>query len=416
MPRTPFAPKDTVPAPLSRRRAFISLFVLALGGFGIGCTEFASMGLLPNIAQDLLPGFEAHPEVSIAQAGQLISAYALGVVVGAPILATLTARASHTKLALWLLLFFVVGNLASALMPGFTSTLVARFVAGLPHGAYFGVASLLAARIMGPGKQGQGIALALSGLTVANVIGVPVVTLVGQAWGWRSAYMVVAAVFAVTLVAGLLVLPRYAGDPTRHPAKELRAFRGGQLWLMIAVACVGFGGFFAIYSYIAETATRVSGLTSSQLPWLLAVVGIGMTIGNVVGGRLSDLIPRPAMVGGFVVYMVSLAVFPLLAGGSVGVFVGAGLIGLTQASLTPAIQSRLIAASGDAALLGAASNHAAFNVGNSLGAALGGAVIAAGLGYLAPAWVGLALAGLGFALLLLSLGWERRRGSLLATA
>lgn len=397
---------------LSRRRAFVALFVLALGGFGIGCTEFASMGLLPEIAKELLPGFDQHPEVSIAEAGHLISAYALGVVVGAPILAALTARMSHTKLAVWLLVFFVLGTLASAMSPGFTGTLIARFVAGLPHGAYFGVASLLAARIMGPGKQGQGIALALSGLTIANIIGVPAVTFIGHALGWRAAYLVVAGIFLMTLVGAVLFLPRYPGDPTRDPLTELRAFRSGQLWLMIAVACIGFGGFFAMYSYLSELAVRLTGLGSAQVPWLLAVVGVGMTIGNVVGGRLSDRAPRAAMLIGFGAFMVALTLFALTASQPVGLFVSAGLVGATSSILTPAVQSRLIAASGDAALIGAATNHAAFNVGNSLGAALGGAVIAAGYGYLAPSWVGLMLAAGGLVLLLISLGWERSTGTL----
>lgn len=397
---------------LSPRRKFIALFVLALGGFGIGCTEFASMGLLPQMAQDLLPGFGQHPQTSIAEAGHLISAYALGVVVGAPTLAALTARASHTKLAIWLLVFFVLGTVASASTPDFGWTLVARFVAGLPHGAYFGVASLLAARIMGPGKQGQGIALALSGLTIANIIGVPAVTFVGHAWGWRVAYLVVAGIFLLTLIGAIFCVPRYPGDPSRHPAKELRAFRSGQLWLMIAVACIGFGGFFAVYSYLSEMATRLTGLGAAQVPWLLAVVGVGMTIGNVVGGRLSDRAPRVAMVLGFSTFMVSLALFALTASHPVGLFVSAGLVGATSSSLTPAIQSRLIAASGDAALIGAATNHAAFNVGNAMGAALGGTVIAAGYGYLAPSWVGLLLAAGGLLLLLASLAWERRTGRL----
>lgn len=393
---------------LSRSHRFAALFVLAMGGFGIGCTEFASMGLLPQIAAELVPGYAQHPDVGIAQAGHLISAYALGVVVGAPVLAALTARASHGKLALGLLVAFVAGTVASAVMPTFETTLAARFAAGLPHGAYFGVASLLAARIMGPGKQGQGIALALSGLTVANIVGVPVVTWIGGIWGWRVAYLVVAGIFAFTLLAGLFVLPRYPGDPTRRAMQELRAFRHGQLWLMVAVACIGFGGFFAVYSYLAEMAPRVASVPPAMVPWLLAVVGVGMTIGNIVGGRLSDAAPRRAMSFGFVSFMAALTFFGLFATSPVGIFVGAFLLGATSSALTPGIQSRLIHVAGDAALMAAATNHAAFNVGNSLGAALGGAVIAAGLGYLAPAWVGLALAAIGFLLLMGSLAWERR--------
>jgi len=397
---------------LSRRHAVVALLVLALGGFGIGCTEFATMGLLPRIAQDLVPGFAADPEVSIATAGQLVSAYALGVVVGAPTLAAFTARASHTRLTLWLLLWFVVATAVSALMPGFTSTLLVRFVAGMPHGAYFGVASLLAARIMGPGKQGQGIALALSGLTVANIIGVPAVTWAGHAYGWRTAYLLVAVVFLVTLVTGLFVLPRYPGDPSRNPRTELRAFRNGQLWLMIAVGCIGFGGFFAVYSYLSDLAVQFTGLSSGQVPWLLGVVGVGMTLGNIVGGRLGDAMPRVSLLIGFGAFMLALVVFALCAHDHVGVFIGAGLVGATSSLLLPSVQTRLIQAAGSAALMGAATNHAAFNVGNSIGAALGGLVIASGWGYVAPAWVALVLAALGLLGLGASLLWERRTGRL----
>lgn len=397
-----------MPVQLSPRRRALALLALALGGFGIGCSEFASMGMLPQIAAELVPGFASEPEVAIAHAGWLISAYALGVVVGAPTLAALAARASHTRLTLWLLVAFVAGTAASALMPTFSSTLVARFVAGLPHGAYFGVASLLAARIMGPGKQGQGIALALSGLTVANVVGVPAVTWLGQTAGWRPAYLAVAGVFAVALVAVRLTVPFVPGDPDRNPRTELAAFRRGSLWLMIAVACIGFGGFFAVYSYLAETATRRAGLTEGAVPWLLAVVGVGMTIGNIVGGRYADAARDRAAVVGFGAYAGALALVSLAGGSAVGIFVATFVLGFTSSLLLPAVQSRLIAAAGDAALLGAATNHAAFNVGNSLGAALGGAVIAAGLGYLAPAWVGVALALVGLALLGASMAWERR--------
>lgn len=401
-------PTENSPTPLSPARRTLALLALALGGFGIGCSEFASMGMLPQIAADLVPGFATDPEVAIAHAGQLISAYALGVVVGAPTLAALAARASHTRLTLWLLAAFVLGTAASALMPTFTSTLVARFVAGLPHGAYFGVASLLAARLMGPGKQGQGIALALSGLTVANIVGVPAVTWLAQTSGWQTAYLAVAGIFAVAFVAVLLTVPHVPGDPERDPRTELAAFRRGPLWLMIAVACIGFGGFFAVYSYIAETATRRAGLTESAVPWLLAAVGVGMTVGNLVGGRYADRARDRAAVVGFGAYIAALALLGIAGGSPVGLFVTTCVLGFTSSLLLPAVQSRLIGAAGDAALLGAATNHAAFNVGNSLGAALGGAVIAAGFGYLAPAWVGVVLATLGLALLGASITWERR--------
>ncbi|MGO2634102.1 MAG: MFS transporter [Galactobacter sp.] len=395
------------------RRTALALFVLALGGFGIGCTEFASMGLLPQIGAELIPGFTSHPEASIAQAGHLISVYALGVVVGAPTLAALTSRMSRSSLTLWLLVWFVVATAASACMPTFETTLGIRFLAGLPHGAYFGVASLLAAQLMGPGQQGKGIALALSGLTVANIVGVPAVTWLGHTFTWRVAYLSVAIIFLVTLGLGYLALPRLPGDPTRSAKSELTAFRNGQLWLLIAIGCIGFGGFFAVYSYLSELAGRLTHLDESTIPWLLAVVGVGMTLGNVVGGRVSDAHPVGSLMTGFGSYMGALVLFSLTAANPIGLFISAGLVGATSSLLMVPVQTRLISAAGKSPLMGAATNHAAFNVGNSLGAALGGAVIAAGFGYRAPGWVGVTLAALGFAGLVVSLVWERKTGRLI---
>ncbi|MCW2287870.1 MFS transporter [Leucobacter luti] len=393
---------------LTPLRRGIALFALALGGFGIGVTEFATMGLLPDIARDLLPGFEAAPTTGIAHAGILITAYALGVVVGAPTFAVLAARVSQTKLTFWLLGLFIVGTIASACMPTFGSLAVFRFIAALPHGAYFGVASLLAARIMGPGKQGQGIALALSGLTIANVIGVPLATWLGQIAGWRWAYAFVAVIFIATLVLGLAFLPRYPGNPERSPARELSALRNPRIWVMIAVGSVGFGGFFAVYSYIAEVTTRVAGMSPGSIPWVLGCLGVGMTIGNFIGGWASDRHLTRTIVIGFTLFIAVLVSYSLLATGPVSLFALVFALGLTSSTLVPSIQARLIRISDEAALLGAAVNHAAFNIGNSLGAWLGGMVIAGGLGYLAPGWVGAALATLGLMLALISIGIERR--------
>ncbi|SDS50270.1 MFS transporter [Agrococcus carbonis] len=392
---------------LTPARRLLALFTLALGGFGIGTTEFATMGILPLAATELVPGFDADPAGGIAQAGWLITAYALGVVVGAPLVSIWAARMSQFTLVLLLVAAFTVANLASGLMPTFELTIAARFLSAIPHGAYFGVASLLAARIMGPGRQGAGVALALSGLTVANIIGVPLGTWLGQAAGWRWTYVAVAAIFLVTLALAWVALPRVPGDPSRSAAREVAAFRNPRLWLMIAVGCIGFGGFFAVYSYAAEIVTRVAGLPESAIAWLLATVGIGMTIGNAIGGWASDRSMRRTILAAFPVLIASLALFGLLAWQPVALFALAFLIGGAGSVLTPTIQARIMGIAGDAELLGAATNHAAFNVGNALGAALGGAVIAAGLGYLAPAWVGVALAGTGFLLALWSLAIER---------
>ena len=392
---------------LTPGRRLAALFTLALGGFGIGTTEFATMGILPLTAAELVPGFADDPARGIAHAGWIITAYALGVVVGAPLVSIWAARMSQRTLVLLLVAAFTVANLASGLMPTFELTLLARFVAAIPHGAYFGVASLLAARIMGPGRQGAGIALALSGLTIANVIGVPLGTWLGQVAGWRWTYVAVAVIFALTLALAAAFLPSVPGDPTRSAKRELAAFRNPRLWLMIAVACVGFGGFFAVYSYAAEIVTRVALLPESAIAWLLATVGLGMTVGNIVGGWASDKSLRRTIMSAFPAFTLSLALFALLGAIPVALFVLAFFVGASSSALIPTIQARIIRTAGEAELLGAATNHAAFNVGNALGAALGGAVIAAGFGYLAPAWLGVALAAVGFALALWSLHVDR---------
>lgn len=384
---------------LSTARRNIALVALALGGFSIGVTEFASMGVLPNIAEDLLPGFAEHPAQEISRAGMLISLYALGVVVGAPVVTALAARASQTTLAFWLLGAFVVGSLASALAPSFELLALARFFAGLPHATFFGAAALLAGRLMGPGNQGKGIAIAMSGLPIANIVGVPFATYIGQVVGWRWAYGLVAALFALTLVLVLRVLPRVPGDATLGVRSTLAGFKNIRVWIMIAVAAIGFGGFFAVYSYLAEVVTRVTGLPPSMIPWALATMGLGMTIGTFAGGWAADRYLQRTIIVSFLALVVSLALYLCFAHTSAGLFITVFCIGFWFSALNPAIQSRFIRIARDAQLMGAAVSHAAFNIGNALGAYAGGLVIAAGFGYLSPGWVaiGLTFGGLLFA-------------------
>ena len=266
----------------------MALFTLALGGFAIGVTEFATMGVLPNIAEDLLPDFASNPAKGIAQAGTLITLYAVGVVVGAPVITALAARVSQTTLAFWLLGAFTAGSLASAVAPTFETLAIARFIAGLPHATFFGAAALLAGRLMGPGNQGKGIAIAMSGLPIANVLGVPLATWIGQTLGWRWAYVLVSILFAATLLLGLRFLPRYPGDATLSPLRSLASFKNIRIWIMVALGAIGFGGFFAVYSYIAEVVTRVTSLPESSIPLVLSAIGIGMTIGTFFGGWMAD--------------------------------------------------------------------------------------------------------------------------------
>jgi MFS transporter, DHA1 family, inner membrane transport protein len=397
------------PTLLSPVRIRLAILALALGGFGIGLTEFVAMGLLPNLAADLLPDvWSASHERANAQAGWLVSAYALGVVVGAPTIAALAARFPRKQLLLACVGVFVLGTVASAVLPTFGLVLVSRFVAALPHGAYFGIAALVAASLMGPGKRGRGVAFVLGGLTIANVVGVPAITFLGQQAGWRVAYLAVAVVFVLTFVAVALLVPLQAGDPAATMRRELRVFRRPQVWLTLLVGSLGFGGFFAVYTYIAPVATNITALEPGVLPWVLAVFGIGMTVGNFAGGRAADHHVLGTLFVCFGIFAVSLTGFALTAQTPVGIFVFSFLVGAAAAALSPAIQTRLMDVAGDAQTLAAAINHSALNIGNSLGAYLGGVTIAAGLGYLSPTWVGLLLCVPGVGLALISLGLQRR--------
>jgi DHA1 family inner membrane transport protein len=274
----------------SRSRVRFSLLALALGGFAIGCTEFVAMGLLPNIARQLIPTvYAVSPSGANAQAGLLVSAYAAGVVVGAPTIAALAARFARKTLLLWLLVAFTLFTIASALLPTFGLVLTARFLAGLPHGAYFGVASLVAAELMGPGSRGKGIAFVMGGLTIANVLGVPAITLLGQAFGWRVAYLAVATLFAITFVAVAVVLPQHPGDPAATVRRELTVFRRGQVWFALGIGAIGVGGFFAVYTFVAPIITTISGMPQGFVSIALIFAGVGMTAGNFIGGHQADV-------------------------------------------------------------------------------------------------------------------------------
>ena len=396
---------------LSPARTRLALLALALGGFGIGSTEFVLLGLLPNIARDLLPELYARsPEVANAQAGWLASAYALGVVVGAPTIAAFAARFPRKKLLLVLAAAFTVGTVLSAVLPTFGLVLAARFLAGLPHGAYFGIASLVAASLMGPGKRGAGVAYVLSGLTIANVIGVPAITFLGQQAGWRVAYLAVAVIFGLTFVALALLVPHQPGDASATMKRELRAFGRSQVWLTLLTGAVGFGGFFCVYTFISPISTDVAGLPALFVPIVLVVVGLGMTIGNIVGGWAADTHVVRAIFSFFALFFVSLAGLALTANTMPGLFVFVFLVGVAAAGISPAIQTRLMDVAGDSQTLAAAANHSALNIGNSLGAYLGGLTIAAGLGYVSPVWVGLMLCVPGVVLITWSVLLQRRRG------
>ncbi len=378
---------------------WLALTALALGGFGIGTTEFATMGVLPDVAGDL--------GASIPQAGHLVSAYALGVVVGAPVLAVLGARLPRKGLLLVLLVALALGNGLSALAPTFGSLELARFASGLPHGAYFGTAAVVAASLVPPQRRARAVARVMMGLTVANVIGVPLATLLGQQLGWRSTYWSVAAIGGLALFAVQRFVPPVAVPPGASPRRELGAFRRPQVLLTLLVGAVGFGGFFAVYSYITPTLTRVSGFEVGAVPIALALFGVGMTVGTEIGGRLADWsVVRTIFLGMGTTALVLLS-FTLTAHDPYTAAVTVLLIGGSGSLCLPALQTRLMDVAGDAQVLAAAGNHSALNVANALGALLGGAVISAGYGYTAPAVVGTLLAVGGLAVMAGSVALER---------
>jgi DHA1 family inner membrane transport protein len=397
-------------APLSPARIRLALLALALGGFAIGATEFVAMGLLPNLAADLLPGlYASSPDAANAQVGWLISAYALGVVVGAPTIAAAAARWPRKQLLLALLAAFTLATIASALLPSFGLVLVARFVAALPHGAYFGIASLVAAELMGPGKRARGVAIVLSGLTIANVIGVPSITWLGQVAGWRVAYVAVAALFAATFIAVAIAVPFQNGNPGATMRNELRAFGRLQVWLALSIGAVGFGGLFAVYTYVAPLVIEITGLPALAVPLVLVVVGLGMTVGNFVGGAFADRSVRRTMYLFFGVMLAALLLLALSAQTLPGLLIGVFLVGGAASALSPTIQTRLMDVAHESQSIAAALNHSALNLGNALGAYLGGVVVAAGLGYLAPVWVGFGLSVLGVLLAALTFAIDRSR-------
>ncbi|MET7683376.1 MFS transporter [Streptomyces sp. NPDC005423] len=369
----------------------LALLALAVVAFGIGTTEFATMGLLPQIADGV--------GVSVPHAGNLVSAYALGVVVGAPVLTGIGARVPHKRLLLLLSGLFVVGNLASAVAPTYGLLFAARFLAGLPHGALFGVGAVVASRLVAPERAARAVSKMFLGLTVANIVGVPASTALGQHLGWRAAYGAVSVIGLVAL-ASLAVLvphqPRGRQSGIRH---ELRAMGNRQVAIGLATAVVGFGGFFAVYSYLVPMLTQVTGISDSSTTLVLALYGVGMTLGTLVAGPLTDRALRPTMYGGLALLGAALVTFYFTVHSTVPALLTITFIGAMGSFITTPVQMLLMAKAKDAPTMAAASNHSAFNLANAGGAWLGGLAISAGWGWTSPDLVGagLAVAGLGLA-------------------
>ena len=382
------------------RHALLATAALVLGGVAIGTTEFVTMGLLPQIAEGV--------GVSIPAAGHTISAYAAGVVVGAPLIAAVGARAPRKGLLMGLIAAFTVGNALSALAPTFETLVTARFLAGLPHGAFFGVAALVAVDLAPRGQAGRAVGRVMLGIPIANVIGVPGATWLGQHLGWRAAYWLVAVIGLVTVALIAASVPHLPGDRTRTVRSELGALTRTQVWLTLGVGAIGFGGMFAMYSYIAPTVTDVTGLPTRAVPVFLLVFGVGGLVGNVVAGRMGDWSVLRSTVIGMAGLGVSLALFAWLSPYPAAALVVLFLTAVLGSVLVINLQLRLMQVAGSAQTLAAASNHSALNLANALGAWVGGAVIAAGWGYRAPSLVGAGLAVAGLGVLAISVHLHRR--------
>ncbi|MEV0848556.1 MFS transporter [Streptomyces sp. NPDC049954] len=379
----------------------LALLALAIGAFGIGTTEFVIMGLLPEVASDF--------GVSVPTAGLLVTGYALGVLVGAPIMTVLGTKVPRKRMLMLLMALFVIGNVVSALAPAFGVLLAGRVIASFAHGAFFGIGSVVAAGLVPPAKRANAIALMFTGLTVANVVGVPLGTFIGQAAGWRVTFLVVASLGLAGLLGILRLvpdLPKPEGVRLRH---ELGALGDVQVVLAMAMTVLGFGGVFAAVTYIAPMMTDVAGYADSSVTWLLVLLGAGMVAGNLVGGRFADRRLMPMLFTALGGLTVVLALFTVTAHDKASAAVTLFLIGALGFATVPPLQKRVLDQAAGAPTLASAVNIGAFNLGNALAAWLGGLVISAGFGYTAANWVGAALALSALLVAFLS-AWLERAG------
>ncbi|MDC0711051.1 MFS transporter [Stigmatella sp. ncwal1] len=376
------------------------ILALAVGGFAIGTTEFASMSMLPLFAQGL--GIDA------PTAGHAISAYALGVVVGAPLMTVLGARVPRRRLLMILMAMFTVFNGLTGLSPGYRWMLVFRFLSGLPHGAYFGVAALVASSLVPANRRTRAVGQMFLGLTCATIVGVPLANWLGQAVGWRWAFALVALLGVATMIAIAIFAPHPPADANANPLRELGALKRSQVWFTLAIGAIGFGGMFAVYTYLADILVSVTHMPLHTVPWVMGIFGIGMTVGNMVVPVFADrALMRTA--GALLMWSaVVLALFPFAAGNLWTLSLDVFLIGIGGA-LGTVLQTRLMDVAGDAQGLAASLNHSAFNAANALGPFLGGLAIAHGYGWTSPGWVGSLLALGGLALWAVSVAADRRR-------
>ncbi|GAB1340584.1 MFS transporter [Streptomyces sp. E-15] len=378
----------------------LALLALAIGAFGIGTTEFVIMGVLPQVADDF--------GVSIPTAGWLVSGYALGVVIGAPLLTVLGTRVSRRKMLMFLMGLFVVGNALSAAAPSFGLMLIGRVVASLAHGAFFGIGSVVAADLVAPEKKASAISLMFMGLTIANIVGVPGGTYIGQIAGWRVTFAIVAALGLIGLLGVAKLVPEQGKPQAGNVRAEFAAFKNVQVWLAMAMTVLGYGGVFAAITYITPMMTQVAGFREGAVTWLLVLFGVGMFLGNLLGGKFADRALMPMLFTTLASLAAVLLLFTATAHNKVLAAITLSLIGALGFATVPPLQKWVLDQASAAPTLASAANIGAFNLGNALAAWLGGVVIAAGLGYTSPNWVGALLSGTALLLSFVAAFLDRR--------
>ncbi|KNB49093.1 MFS transporter [Streptomyces caatingaensis] len=380
----------------------LALLALAIGAFGIGTTEFVTSGLLPEVAEEF--------GVSVPTAGYLTTGYALGVVVGAPILAIVGSRVSRKKMLISLMGLFTAGNALSAAAPVFGVMLAGRIVASLAHGAFFGIGAIVAAGLVAPRKKAAAISMMFTGLTVSNIVGVPFGTMLGQGAGWRVTFGVIAGLGLLAMLGIAVLVPRLPMPERTRVSGEMAAFRNPQVLLAMAMTVLGFGGVFTLSTYMAPLMTDVVGFAPSSVTWVLVLFGAGMFAGNLVGGRFADRALMPMLLTALTGLTAALALMPVATHSKIATAIAVPLIGAFGFATVPPLQKRVLDQTSDAPTLASAVNIGAFNLGNAIAAWLGGLVISAGLGYRVPNLVGAAMAAAALVLALVSAGLERRTG------
>ncbi|MGH3546364.1 MAG: MFS transporter [Mycobacteriales bacterium] len=377
-----------------------ALLALMISAFSIGTTEFVIAGLLPEIALDL--------SVSLPIAGLLISGYALGVVLGGPVATAAGTRVPRKAMLLILMLFFLTGNLLAAVAPSYWVLMTGRVFAAVCHGAFFGIASVVAADLVGPQKRSRAISLIFTGLTVATVVGAPLGTWIGQDYGWRTTFLVITALGILSLAGIAALVPAQPRSTNASLKRELAAFGRLQVWLSIGIAAMSIGALFAVFSYIAPLMTGITGFSPSALTPLLVLFGIGLVIGNLLGGRYADRAQLPTLYVSIATLLVVLVVFILTAHSKIPAVITLILLGVAGFATVPGFMTRVIDKAVGAPTLAAVAGASGANLGIAAGAYFGGLTIDAGLGYTSPIWVGAAMAAVGLSIALYSGKLDRR--------